>query len=109
MQESAQEEKYSQPIVDISFKLAQYDKRMQMGHSTVPFALTLPDWLPESAILKDRAINLAVLYFITAQLDPRQEDLFADQKSNVSLCRDERVIYIYNEKIDYSKQVEGDT
>lgn len=82
---------------------------MQLGHSAVPFSLTIPDWLPESAMHKEKATSLAVLYFLIAQLDPRQDDLYADQKANVSLCRDERVIYIFNEKPDYSNQLEGDT
>lgn len=103
-----QEERYSETIIDISFKLARFDNRMQLGHSAVPFSLTIPDWLPESMMYKDRTTSLAVLYFLTAQLDPRQEDLFADRKANVSLCRDERTIYIYGEKPDYSDLLEGD-
>ena len=71
---------------------------MQEKHSAYPFSISLPEWLPESVMLKDGSTTLAVIYFLTAQLDPRQDELFADKKQNLSLCRDERIIYIYRDQ-----------
>lgn len=38
-----------------------------------------------------------MIYFLTAQLDPRLDEFYADKKAGLSLCRDERMIYIYRD------------
>lgn len=64
--------RFSETILDVSFKLCTFpEHQMQEGHSAYPFAITLPEWLPESVMLKDGSTTLAVMYFLTAQLDPR--------------------------------------
>jgi hypothetical protein len=91
--------RFSETILDLSFKLCKFaDNIMQEKHSAYPFTISLPEWLPESVMLKDGSTTLAVIYFLTAQLDPRQDELFADKKQNLSLCRDERIIYIYRDQ-----------
>jgi len=46
-------------------------------------------------MLKDGTSTFAVIYFLTAQLDPRDDEFYADKKAELSLCRDERVIVVY--------------
>ena len=46
-------------------------------------------------MLKDGSTTLAVIYFLTAQLQPRQNEDFANVPQNVSKLRDEKMIYIY--------------
>lgn len=48
-------------------------------------------------MIQDGLTNLSVIYFLTAQLDPREPELFADRDKGISLCRDERVVFIYRE------------
>lgn len=56
------------------------------GSYAFPFSIETPDWLPESVMLKDGSTHLSVMYFLTAQLDPRHVDLYADSHQMVSLC-----------------------
>lgn len=104
--------KLSETIIDAQFKLRKFDDSETLeGHHAFPFSLSLPEWLPDSLQLADGPTKLSVVYYLTAQLDPRLSEDFADQTKNVSLCRDERVIYIYRQegsnyemnKIDASK------
>lgn len=72
VREEAAPIRFSETILDVSFKLNSFtNNQMQEGHSAYPFAISLPEWLPESVMLKDGSITLAVMYFLTAQLDPR--------------------------------------
>jgi Arrestin (or S-antigen), N-terminal domain len=86
----------TETIIDLNYVLHEFPNFMSIeGHSSFPFTLKLPEWLPESVMLKDGSITLAVIYFLTAQLDPREDEFFADKKAELSLCRDERMIVIY--------------
>jgi hypothetical protein len=89
--------RFSESILDVSFKIQQFTKKVE-GHLAFPFSVSLPEWLPESVLLKDGTITLAVIYFLTAQLDPKADELFADKRANLSLCRDERIIYVYRKQ-----------
>jgi hypothetical protein len=61
-------------ILNVKFKLFSFDtEKLEAGQSAYPFSLTLPDWLPESVMLKDGLTILSVTYFLTAQIDPRVE------------------------------------
>jgi hypothetical protein len=46
-------------------------------------------------MLKDGSTTMAVIYFLTAQLQPRNNEDFAHVAQNVSKLRDEKIIYIY--------------
>ena len=70
---------------------------MQKGHSEYSFSLIIPEWLPESIVHRDGNTMFLVSYFLTAQLEPRSDDLYAN-KQRLSLCRDDRCIYIYREQ-----------
>ena len=96
--EDLQPVRISETILDVNFKIFKFaDNESAFGHLLFPFTITLPDWLPESVMLKDGSTTLAVIYFLTAQLDPRSDELYADKKTSLSLCRDERMIYIYRD------------
>jgi hypothetical protein len=86
-----------QTVVDINFKLHHFDTSLLKGHHAFPFNLTLPEWLPSSVTHKTDSSCLCVSYFLTAQLDPRAVDMFASRRTGLSLSRDERIIFIYQE------------
>ena len=53
--------------------------------------------MPESKVLLSDNTLCAIAYFLSAQLDPKSADQFADKDHEVSTCRDERAIHVYRD------------
>jgi len=57
----------SETVIDVNFKLSSFaEGTEQTGHSAYPFTLKLPDWLPDSVMLKDGHLALTTVYFLIA-------------------------------------------
>ena len=65
--------------------------------------MDLPDWLPESTILKTEKHKLFVEYTLRAQFIPRSKRMYAvdvrfpKKYENISLFRGSRKIYVYKQ------------
>ena len=60
----------------------------------MPFNLTIPDSLPSSVMCQEAGNNFSVTYFLTAQMMPRDNELFADPDQLNSMLRTERQLNI---------------
>ena len=57
----------TETIIDVNYVLHEFPNFMSVeGSCSFPFSIKLPEWLPESVMLKDGTTALAVIYFLTA-------------------------------------------
>ena len=66
-----------------------------MGSSEYAFSLELPKEVTESIMLQFNENNLSVTYYLTAQMDPRNQADFANPNDQVSALRTDYALYLY--------------
>lgn len=93
----------SKTVVEMTSVLADFEKTKQLapGQYTFYFLVRLPQWLPESTILKTETCKYFMEYTLRAQFKPKNpNDYVFDEKlpkryEGVSLFRGSRKVYIY--------------